>query len=120
MVVDFEHLIEGCTNHPKDRHVLAAAIHSKATHLLTYNTKDFAVDLAIIQVVQPADFFISVFELHTETVVQVLLGISQRTSRPMEEVLGRFAWTIRGFSDAVADYLNIEVVDIPPREWRRR
>ena len=119
MVVDFEHLIEGCTNHPKDRHVLAAAIQGNATHLLTYNSKDFAVELASIQVVQPADFFISIFELHTETVVEVLWGISQRTSRPIEEVLGRFAWTIRPFSDAVATYLNTGVVEISPKDWRR-
>jgi predicted nucleic acid-binding protein len=120
MVVDFEHLIEGCKNHPKDRHVLAAAIHSNATHLITYNTKDFPVDMSSVQIVQPSDFFVSVLKHHPETVIRVLHEITQRTSRPMEEVLGRFAWTIRGFSVAVSDYLNVEVVDIPPREWRRQ
>ncbi len=29
------------TNHPKDRHVLAAAVAANATHLVTDNTKDF-------------------------------------------------------------------------------
>jgi hypothetical protein len=88
--------------------------------LLTYNTKDFPVDMSSVQIVQPSDFFVSVLKDHPETVILVLNEITKHTSRPMEEVLGRFAWTIRGFSVAVSDYLNVEVVDIPPKEWRRR
>lgn len=120
MVVDFEHLIEACTNHPKDRHVLAAAMHCNSTNLLTFNTKDFVIEATSIQVVDPAAFFISILEVQPLTVIDVLIEISQRTSKPLEELLGRFAWTIRPFSVAVANYLNTHIVEIHPKDWRRR
>src|SRR5258708_37698052 len=41
MVVEYQHLIERCTNDPKDRHVLACAIHSQSEVILTFNLSDF-------------------------------------------------------------------------------
>lgn len=120
MVTDFEHLIEACTNHPKDRHVLAAAIHCNATTLLTFNTKDFAHNTSIAEVINPAAFFVSILEVQPLTVISILNEISSRTSKPLEEVLGRLAWTIRPFSVAVACYLNTHIVEIHPKDWRRR
>jgi len=40
-VDDDEDLIQRLTNHPKDRHVLAAAIRSRASDIVTFNLKDF-------------------------------------------------------------------------------
>jgi predicted nucleic acid-binding protein len=40
-VEGYEPLIQAVNNHPKDRHVLAAAICSKANLIVTYNKKDF-------------------------------------------------------------------------------
>jgi hypothetical protein len=37
----YEDLIPAMTNHPKDRHVLAAAVRAGAKTILTYNIKDF-------------------------------------------------------------------------------
>jgi hypothetical protein len=37
----YENLIPTMTNHPKDRHVLAAAARAGAKIIVTYNTKDF-------------------------------------------------------------------------------
>ena len=37
----YENLIPSMTNHPKDRHVLAAAVHARAAAIVTYNRKDF-------------------------------------------------------------------------------
>src|SRR5713101_3074031 len=40
-VMGYEELIPRATNHPKDRHVLAAAMHSKAAVILTLNLRHF-------------------------------------------------------------------------------
>lgn len=37
----FDDLIPSMTNHPKDRHVLAAAVKARAQWIVTYNSKDF-------------------------------------------------------------------------------
>jgi len=38
-IEDYENLIPAMTNHPKDRHVLAAAVRAGAKTILTYNIK---------------------------------------------------------------------------------
>lgn len=43
-VIGYEALIDDLTCHPKDRHVLAAAITSDADTILTFNTSDFPQD----------------------------------------------------------------------------
>lgn len=41
LVTGYESLIDSMTNHPKDRHVLAAAVRANAEILVTSNIKDF-------------------------------------------------------------------------------
>jgi hypothetical protein len=40
-IVRYEDLIPAMTNHPKDRHVLAAAVRAGAKVIVTYNIKDY-------------------------------------------------------------------------------
>lgn len=44
-VQGYEHLIDSMENHPKDRHVLAAAVRGGAEVLVTENLKDFPQDV---------------------------------------------------------------------------
>ena len=41
MVEDYEHLVASMTNHPKDRHVLAAAVAADADVIVTLNIRHF-------------------------------------------------------------------------------
>jgi hypothetical protein len=41
MVTDYKPLVVQMTNHPKGRHVLAAAVACHADYLVTFNRKDF-------------------------------------------------------------------------------
>jgi predicted nucleic acid-binding protein len=45
-IEDYEDLIPAMTNHPKDRHVLAAAAHAGVKVIVTYNIKEFPALLA--------------------------------------------------------------------------
>ena len=41
VITDFEHLIDRMPNHPKDRHVLAAAVAVNIRWIVTINLRDF-------------------------------------------------------------------------------
>ena len=44
-VEGYEHLLDRMDNHPKDRHVAAAAVHVGAAAVVTYNVRDFDSEL---------------------------------------------------------------------------
>ncbi len=59
LVKNYEHLIPEMSNHPKDRHVLAAALASAADYLVTLNLKDFPQKAATqygVKVLGPSEF----------------------------------------------------------------
>lgn len=56
LISGFDHLIDQMTCDPKDRHVLAAAVHGEAETIATFNLKDFpdnSVDPYEVRVVSP-------------------------------------------------------------------
>lgn len=66
MVTGYETLVEGMTCDPKDRHVLAAADHSPAGTLVTFNLKDFppsSTEPLHMDVKHPDDFLLDVLDL---------------------------------------------------------
>ena len=59
LVKEYEPLVEKMTNHPKDRHVLAAAVACRADYLVTFNLKHFpaaAVASHGINAIHPDEF----------------------------------------------------------------
>lgn len=66
MVAGYANLIDGMTCDPKDRHVLAAADHSPAQTLVTFNLKDFppsSTEPLHMEVRHPDDFLLDVLDL---------------------------------------------------------
>ncbi len=122
MVTGFEHVITACGNHPKDRHVLAAAIHSKTETIVTFNVKDFkseALDPWGINASHPADYLKVLYDHDPAAVTNALHSMASKAERSVPELLARLAWYVRPFSEHVAAEQSLEVPEIPPKEWRR-
>lgn len=72
LVEDFEHRIAGLVlPDPDDRHVLAAAIETGATVLVTFNTKDFPAEAVAthgIEVKDPDSFVLDLLAARPEIV----------------------------------------------------
>jgi hypothetical protein len=122
MVTGYRSLIDSCQNHPKDRHVLAAAIHSKTETIVTFNAKDFkpeALDPWGISAAHPAEYLKVLFDHDQAVVVTVLHNMAEKADRSFPEMLARLAWYVMPFSKYVATALAIDLPDIPPIEWRR-
>jgi predicted nucleic acid-binding protein len=74
-VAGYDALIPSMTNDPKDRHVLAAAVRSTASAIVTFNLGDFppeAVDPYDIEVLHPDAFLLNQLDLAPGAALQVL------------------------------------------------
>jgi predicted nucleic acid-binding protein len=75
MVTGYETLIDGMTNDPKDRHVLAAAVRANAEVVVTFNVRDFpepALKPYDILAVHPDDFLLDQLDLYPGLTIDVL------------------------------------------------
>jgi len=73
---DIDAIEPAMTNHPKDRHVLAAAVACRADTVVTYNTKDFprrAAEPHGVVARSPDDFLVSLLEPSTRDVAVAAL-----------------------------------------------
>lgn len=80
MVCGYESLVENMTCDRKDRHVLAAADHSAAQTLVTFNVKDFpeaSVKPLHIEVKKPDDFLLDVLDLDPGRVARACFAALQ-------------------------------------------
>jgi predicted nucleic acid-binding protein len=74
-VTGYETLIDGMTNHEKDRHVLAAAVRGNVEVLVTFNLRDFpesALKPFDIEAVHPDEFLLNQLDLYPGVVVGCL------------------------------------------------
>jgi predicted nucleic acid-binding protein len=75
LVTGYESLIDGMTNDPKDRHVLAAAVRADAEIIVTFNGRDFP-DTALKPfdtiAVHPDDFLLDQLDLYPGLTLDVL------------------------------------------------
>ena len=73
-VTNYDYLID-CLDlpDPDDRHVLAAAIHSKSDAIVTFNLKDFPVEYLArydVDVIHPDDFIVYQFDINESLVLR--------------------------------------------------
>lgn len=68
------------TNHPKDRHVLAAAVIAKANLIVTNNIKDFDTPLSITAI-SPDDFLCDLFDTNSEKMIEIIYQQAQKYKR---------------------------------------
>lgn len=90
IVRDFEYLISSLEmKDSDDRHVVAAAIASKATRIVTWNLKDFPrrlLDQFSIHALSPDSFIIELIEADADGVVLALAAMRKRMQRPLTSV----------------------------------
>lgn len=109
LVTGHGHLLEECANHPKDRHVLACAIHSKAEVILTFNLRDFpaaALDPWGITATHPQDYMLILFELEPLQVMHQLGGIAQKRGLTVEDHLIDLGKFLPKFSSRLLEELE--------------
>jgi len=103
-ITGYETLVPAMTNHPKDRHVLAAAARANAAVIVTANLKDFpasALEPYQIEAVHPDDFLLDQLELYPAATLRCLreqVGALERPPESLSEFLERFERTVPGFS----------------------
>lgn len=95
------------TNHPKDRHVLAAAVAAQADVVVTANLRHFppqACNPHGIRVVSPDQFLCDAFERGPEMVPAVLRAQAARRHCPamsVDEMLDRLSVVVPEFVAAI-------------------
>jgi predicted nucleic acid-binding protein len=75
LVSGYESLVDGMTNDPKDRHVLAAAVRANAEVIVTFNIRDFpeaALKSYDVIAVEPDDFLLDQLDLYPGLTIEVL------------------------------------------------
>jgi predicted nucleic acid-binding protein len=95
-----EDLMSAMTNHPKDRHVLAAAVRCNAHVIVTHNLKDFprtALEPYSTTAMGPSTFLRNLYDLDPEFVAKTLERQAAAINRPIEYVLDRLSINAPGF-----------------------
>lgn len=103
----YQPLIDVMPNHPKDRHVTAAAVKSGAQVIVTANIKDFSALPDGVEAQLPDEFLCNLFDLDPPTFVEMLREQAADLTKPpvtFEELLERLA---RVAPDLVAAVRNL-------------
>lgn len=86
LVSGFEPLIEAVElPDSNDRHVVAAAIHTRAEAIVTFNLKDFpdnALDKFNLKAIHPDEFIMDLMDLHIGTVIEAARTHRQSLKNP--------------------------------------
>jgi len=109
LVTGYAHWVGECANDPKDRHVLACAIHSRAELVLTFNLKDFKASALApwgIAAVHPQEYLLTLFELEPLLVMHQLGAVSQKRGMPVGAHLIDLCRFLPAFASRVLEELE--------------
>lgn len=84
-VAGYEGIVDAMANDPKDRHVLAAAVHSDCEVIITFDSKGFppaALEPHNLVAVHPDEFLLDQIDLYWSAVRRVLVRQAANTARP--------------------------------------
>ncbi len=107
IVHGYEDLTPAMTNHPKDRHVLAAAVRGAAAVIVTANLKDFppsALSRYNIEAIHPDEFLLDQLDLDPGLTQRCLTEQRAAYTKPslsVSEFYGTLRVTVPAFADAV-------------------
>lgn len=111
-VTGYESLLGAMSNHPKDRHVLAAAVHSGTSLIVTYNAKDFpasSLEPWGIEIQGPSTFLINLYDLAPGIVARKLSEQAQNIGIPLEALLLKLQVNVPSF---VAFFCEEQSIDL--------
>ena len=112
IVTGHEHLIDTMPNHPKDRHVLAAAVAAGAQVIVTSNLRDFpeaALKPFSVEALSPDAFLVQLFRQDSNGMTQVVVDQAHDLRRPpksVSEVLDMLAKHAPNFAACVRKNLE--------------
>ncbi len=112
-VYGYERLVAAMDNHPKDRHVLAAAVKCGAQVIVTYNKRDFpaaATEPWDIEVQGPSTFLKYQYDLDPSLVLDKLQSQARDLGRTLQQQLAVLHKAAPAFVDAISRDL-----EVPPK-----
>jgi len=118
VVVGYESIVPVMANHEKDRHVLAAAVISKAQLIVTENQRDFpaeAMEPYQIETIGADDFLRDLLDVDKERMLDVLTILTKRRKLPpktVDEILAALVQNgCSGFAADLQEALKSEYGD---------
>ncbi|HZI15683.1 MAG TPA: PIN domain-containing protein [Myxococcus sp.] len=110
MVTGHERLIPAMTNHPKDRHVLAAAVHIGAQTIVTRNLRDFGAEHLprSMQAQDPDAFLQNLLSQAPAVMLELLRSQAEMLKNPpisLQKLLEGMSRTVPGFIQEVRSLL---------------
>ncbi len=121
MITDYQVFIAQCTNDPKDRHILAAAIRGQVETIVTMNTRHFKpADMAPwgITVAHPDEYLRVLYELDNGIVIQTLNDMARIRNKPIEQMLARLSPPAPKFARKVGHDLQLVIPPYDPMTYR--
>ena len=109
-VEGYEPLIPAMRNHPKDRHVLAAAVRTGAQTIVIFNLRDFKAEALApwdVEAQSPDQFLVHQFHLNP-AVVSAKVREQAEERGGLERLLAIHQRTVPGFAGWIRQYIENE------------